>query len=199
MITQQQIDDPGQWRVGDVFEGEYEAAGVRHKFGGEVWSGDSDYSLFVGGIRVRDAVGLARNVTGHVTRTVEPIPEPTVPWALVRFADGAVSVIEDMNHMLCPHKNAAEVHGAPVAVSLPRWSDEVDGLLARAAEVLGAHWYTRVTSDCELACQCGHTFDQTGHRDHQARMLADAGLLAESAPVAGGNGGARSAEDGERR
>ena len=61
-------------------------------------------------------------------------------------------------------------------------------VLARAAEVLGAHWYTRVTSDCELACQCGHTFDQTGHRDHQARMLADAGLLAECAPVAGGNG-----------
>ena len=58
----------------------------------------------------------------------------------------------------------------------------------RAAEVLGAHWYTRVTSECLLACQCGHDFSEVGHRDHQAQELADAGLLAESAPVAGGNG-----------
>ena len=68
----------------------------------------------------------------------------------------------------------------------------------RAAEVLGAHWYTRVTDYCELACQCGHTFDQTGHCDHQAQVLADAGLLAESAPVAGGNG-AVAAEQGHPR
>ena len=64
--------------------------------------------------------------------------------------------------------------------------------LARAADVLGAHqrWASHT-------CLCGASVGSTGQtadvRDslfaaHQAQMLADAGLLAESAPVAGGNG-----------
>ena len=81
MSTQQQIDDPGQWRVGDMFEGEHDG----HPFSGPIWALGMD--LYVGGLVVRHgAQWVPSDKTGHVTRTVEPIPEPTEPWALVRFA-----------------------------------------------------------------------------------------------------------------
>ena len=141
MSTQQQIDDPGQWRVGDMFEGEHDG----HPFSGPIWALGMD--LYVGGLVVRHgAQWVPSDKTGHVTRTVEPIPEPTVPWALVRFADGAVLMRHaytqewiDTDGQLISWLDAQSFYGAPVAVSLPRWSDEVDGLRARV-EKLAAQW-----------------------------------------------------------
>ena len=82
-------------------------------------------------------------------------------------------------------------------------------VLARAAEVLGAHQTTLVTCAGRVAgyeCTCGYASDHgwtaegaaTQARRHQVAYLADAGLLAECAPVAGGNG-AVSGEPGHPR
>lgn len=91
MSTQQQIDDPGQWRVGDVFEGESEG----HPFSGPIWM-DGVGQMVVGATYIRNRDGaIEADVTGHVTRTVEPIPEPTEPWALVRFADNSTALRDE--------------------------------------------------------------------------------------------------------
>lgn len=77
----------------------------------------------------------------------------------------------------------------------------------RAAEVLGAHHAWSDDGGAFDGCECGNlepyqiprVRDLDGyaaHAAHQARMLADAGLLV--APVAGGNGSV-GGEDGEPR
>lgn len=130
MSTQQQIDDPRQWRAGDMFEGEYDG----HPFSGPIWV-DEVGQMLVGATYVRGRDGVIESdVTGHVTRTVEPIPEPTVPWALVRFEAGH-TLFRDVTWVHVTGSDAdrytwdraVAVFGAPVAVSLPHWSDEVDG------------------------------------------------------------------------
>lgn len=72
----------------------------------------------------------------------------------------------------------------------------------RVAEVLGAHVQVLGNPNVVALCSCGiggevRALSQIGpwFMRHQAQMLADAGLLAESAPVAGGNG-ALTAEQG---
>lgn len=140
MSTQQQIDDPGQWRVGDMFEGWYQG----HAFSGPIWQDGP--VLRVGSLGVRLSNGWRPDdITGHVTRTVEPIPEPTEPWALVKFADGAIlrrgtssGFWIDSDGDAHSWTGAQDVYGTPVAVSLPHWSDEVDGPGVRAAKLADA-------------------------------------------------------------
>lgn len=156
MSTQQQIDDPGQWRVGDMFEGEFDG----HPFSGPIWALGMD--LYVGGLVVRHgAQWVPSDKTGHITRTVEPIPEPTEPWALVRFADG--TVMTRMRYSVrpwtgdgrsgWPWEDVTAAHGAPVAVSLPRWSDEADGLRARVEKL------------AEVTESEAEEYDRQGRRD----------------------------------
>lgn len=127
MSTQQQIDDPGQWRVGDDVRIEWPNGVV---LTGKAGKAGRTLAIVLDENIHYDLAWMddGRKVT--VTRTVEPIPEPTVPWALVRRKDGAVSLVVPDGATLCDHKDADQVHGAPVAVSLPHWSDEVDGLRA---------------------------------------------------------------------
>lgn len=139
MSTQQQIDDPGQWRPGDEATYEYTTG---YPITGKLWLDGSDRGLYLGPQIVRDANGRVEVTHITVTRTVEPIPEPTVPWALVRFADGAIlrrgtssGFWIDSDGDAHSWRGAQDVYGAPVAVSLPHWSDEADGLRARVEKL----------------------------------------------------------------
>lgn len=140
MTTQQQIDDPGQWRVGDDVRIEWPNGSV---LAGKISASGGCLRVQAGPVSliVRNPDGSSRfllvvpRTTITVTRTVEPTPEPTVPWALVKFADGTVWVREDETSEPWGNRgygswdwaHVTEECGAPVAVSLPRWSDEVDG------------------------------------------------------------------------